>query len=206
MFNQKMKIDALFLVRDALSAKDQEFATSLINQADRRELSDKQMFWVEKLTARGNGEQAEPKAEQVGDMAGVIALFDKAKKHLKYPAIVLRASSEITLRFNVASAQARVPGSVNVVNYGSRAWYGRVQTNGRFEPSTGNPAPAEVVEAIKRFACDPAGVAAEHGRLTGNCCFCNIPLTDERSTAVGYGPVCAKNWGLPWGAKAVKAA
>lgn len=41
--------------------------------------------------------------------------------------------------------------------------------------------------------------AAEFGRLYGICCFCSADLTDERSIAVGYGPVCGRNNGLPWG-------
>ena len=41
--------------------------------------------------------------------------------------------------------------------------------------------------------------AAAFGHLTGNCVFCDRELTDERSISVGYGPVCAKNHGLPWG-------
>lgn len=41
--------------------------------------------------------------------------------------------------------------------------------------------------------------AAKFGHLTGQCVFCARRLTDERSIAVGYGPVCAEREGLPWG-------
>jgi hypothetical protein len=47
-----------------------------------------------------------------------------------------------------------------------------------------------------------AAEAAGLGWATHHCCFCNLELTDEgdnRSVAVGYGPVCAKKNGLPWG-------
>jgi hypothetical protein len=41
----------------------------------------------------------------------------------------------------------------------------------------------------------------------GSAASANTALTDERSTEVGYGPVCAKHYGLPWGVKpALKAA
>lgn len=36
----------------------------------------------------------------------------------------------------------------------------------------------------------------------GACCYCNLPLDDPRSKAVGYGATCAKRWGLPWGRNA----
>lgn len=45
--------------------------------------------------------------------------------------------------------------------------------------------------------------AAEYGALHSSCIFCARPLTDERSDpalgGVGYGPECAKKYGLPWG-------
>ena len=52
---------------------------------------------------------------------------------------------------------------------------------------------------LKAFAADPETVAAQYGSLTGNCCFCGRKLTDDRSTNVGYGPVCADKFGLNWG-------
>lgn len=44
--------------------------------------------------------------------------------------------------------------------------------------------------------------AAAFGHSTGKCVFCSQKLTDGRSTEVGYGPICAENNGLPWGAMA----
>lgn len=41
--------------------------------------------------------------------------------------------------------------------------------------------------------------AAAFGKLYGICIFCSRDLTDERSIAMGYGPVCAENHNLPWG-------
>lgn len=41
--------------------------------------------------------------------------------------------------------------------------------------------------------------AARFGHAHGCCLFCLRNLTDERSTEVGYGPVCAEKNGLPWG-------
>lgn len=143
----------------------------------------------------------------VGNLGGVLGLFEKAKQHLKFPAIVLSVPAiNETIRVNVAGAQAKVPGSLNVVSYtqddkyGRKLWYGRVLQNGTFEQRS--PAPA-IAERLAAFAADPVKIASEHGKLTGRCCFCNIALTDERSTAVGYGPICAQHYDLPWGEKPV---
>jgi len=47
-------------------------------------------------------------------------------------------------------------------------------------------------------AMKAAKVAADYGRWTNKCCFCSQGLKDGRSVALGYGPVCAKRWDLPW--------
>lgn len=202
-----MTIQALEAALPKLSGRDKEFAASLVAQFARKgSLSDKQLPWVDKLVARA--EQGAPEAVQVGDMTGIKALFDRASKHLKFPAIVLHVA-EIgqSVRINVAGERARFPGSLNVttVDKGAddrRGWFGRIQRDGRYECSQaieGTPEASAIAAQLVRFAANPAEVAAEHGRLTGHCCFCNLALTDERSTAVGYGKTCAKNFGLPWG-------
>jgi hypothetical protein len=48
-------------------------------------------------------------------------------------------------------------------------------------------------------------MATAYGRRMGECCFCGLTLTDGRSIAVGYGPICAGKWGLPWGEERVAA-
>lgn len=41
--------------------------------------------------------------------------------------------------------------------------------------------------------------AAAFGHLVGRCCFCSHAIDTPESTAVGYGPVCAGKYDLPWG-------
>lgn len=198
-----------------LSAKDSEFAKGLLASAAKygKTFSPKMTFWAEKLVARAAAPKGESVAE-VGDLAGVLALFDKVKGKLKYPATVLAVAGVPggAVRLNVAGAKSRAPGSVNVMSversepgeFGTlrRAYYGRVSLNGTYASSgKGEEFFAGIAAALKRLAAEPAKVAAEYGRLTGACCFCGLALTDARSTAVGYGKTCAKNWGLPWGAE-----
>jgi hypothetical protein len=42
-------------------------------------------------------------------------------------------------------------------------------------------------------------VVISTGHATSTCSFCQRLLSDERSLAMGYGPICAQNFGLPWG-------
>ena len=44
-----------------------------------------------------------------------------------------------------------------------------------------------------------ADEAAAFGHTTHRCVFCARNLSTAESTAVGYGPICADNYGLPWG-------
>jgi len=149
----------------------------------------------------------------VGDLGGVLALFAKAKTHLKRPAILLSVpEADTSIRLTIAGERAKVPGSLTVTtgeytttnDYGepARAWLGRVTVEGVYQPSReANGRTDAIVRRLGELARDPAKVAAEHGKLTGRCCFCNRALSDERSTAVGYGQTCAEHYGVAWGSK-----
>jgi hypothetical protein len=155
-------------------------------------------------------EQADQPSTRVGEMSGILALFGKAKRHLKRPAIVLgvpELGPRASIRLNIAGDRAKVPGSLTITDgnkneAGERGWLGRILLDGTFQPSRecmdALAVPA-IAARLAAFSADPVTIAGEHGRLTGKCCFCNRGLEDERSTAVGYGPVCASHYDLPWG-------
>jgi Family of unknown function (DUF6011) len=172
------------------------FAQSLLSQHKSRGLSTNQWNWVHVLAVETMQKEAakEDTAVDIGQMTGVVALFDVAKTHLKFPKIRLQCGDQTGIKLSIAGQRARFPGSINVVTE-NKEFVGRIQRDGRYE---GRQLPG-LVELLKRFAAEPAKVASEYGRLTGSCCFCGIDLTDERSTAVGYGPICAKHYDMPWG-------
>jgi hypothetical protein len=193
--------DPLDVLRDLLPQipdRSRSFASDLIEKGRRWGLSEKQAYWVNRLIQES--QRPAPAATNIGDLSRVLELFRTAAAHLKRPGIVLRVGAT-TIKLSVASEAARHPGTVNVADhapYGMGRFYGRISRDGRFEPSR-TESPAGLPEKLREFAQHPARVAAEHGRLTGHCCFCNLPLSDERSTDAGYGPVCAEHWGLAWG-------
>lgn len=192
-----------------LTERDQPFAASLVAGVARYgRATEKQRPYLVKMAERASGAATaapERKKTAVGDLGPINALFDKARAHLKAPAIVIGFDGE-EYRLSVAGERARAPGSINVTESrraageGAEAlWFGRIIASGEFEASPRAETPAGLIDGLRRFAADPAAVAAEHGRLTGRCCFCNRGLTDARSTAVGYGGTCAERYGLPWG-------
>lgn len=197
-------IETLRAALPRLSERSQSFGESLIEQYERKgRLSDRQWLFVNELARRAD--EPPPEATDIGSVRGIVDLLDRAATHLKHPAIIVRANGQ-DYRLNIAGPTAKVPGSINVCStgsYGDRKWYGRITREGQFEPSRkyGETTQTAVAAALKAMATDPAKAAAEYGHLTGVCCFCNIALTDQRSTQVGYGPVCAKHYGLPWGGR-----
>jgi hypothetical protein len=205
----KEKIEKLQSVLGKLSPRDAKFAADLIGSFYRyKGLTPKQAPWVDTLIGRAEAPKVEQPKVNVGGFEGVIDLFKRAQQHLKYPKIVLQCAGEKVI-LSVAGPQSKAPGSVNVAGegyYPNRKWFGRVSPDGQWEPSASIQ--AQMLSALQTlltdFSNDPASVAQKHGQLTGNCCFCNTALTDERSTAVGFGPVCAKHYGLEDEWKAAK--
>lgn len=189
-----------------LSDGDQKFARDLISASrSQRGASDKQKFWVVKLANRVLSPTGETAPAPRADLSGVIALLDRAADHLKHPALLVLVDGR-TLRLSVAGARSSAPGTLNVTTSGSfddRTWFGRVHRDGRYEASRGidDTTSTAIHAALVALGRDPAKAAADYGHMTGVCCFCGIRLTDERSTEVGYGPICADHYGLPWGAK-----
>lgn len=180
-----------------------DFPSSLLRQFDQRgSLSEKQWFWVAKLASEAS---APRQAEQLPPFNGVLELFERARQHLKYPKIWLQfGDNRDPIRLHVAGERSRYAGSIQITDgtgFGGK-YYGRVNADGRADLSDKNLTPnakQNLVRVLSELAERPAEVAAAYGHLTGNCCFCHKSLTDERSTSVGYGPVCAKSYGLPWG-------
>jgi hypothetical protein len=179
-----------------------EFPYSMIDAARHsRGPSEGQAFWLHKLANEGV-KQKEVVATKTIDLSGLRAIFANAAAKLKRPAIVLNVDgSEVKLA--VAGPRSRHAGNIMVASaaYGG-AYYGRVDAEGSFFP--GRDTSAAVEAMLAKMSTDPAGTAAAHGHATGCCCFCNRELKDERSTSVGYGPVCADHFGLPWGAKPIR--
>lgn len=196
---------------DSLPSKDQGFAYSLLSSAAMRGLSDKQATWLRKLASRAVNPEAEPQTVTVGDVSGLIALFDKAKASgLRWPKLRTLTADGLALTIKVAGEQSRNAGDLYVTSgkQETRVYFGRVDRGGVFHPSNQPEATAltACAAALRAMASDPAMAGKTYGTRTGNCAFCSLPLDDGRSVNVGYGPVCAERWGLPWGERPTKPA
>lgn len=183
----------------ALSGSDLSFASDLIAKAARYTLSDKQMAWVTKLADRATAPAPAPAAT-----VNVSAIFDllngAAARGLKHPKVRLTAPGGERIVLAINGDRSRYAGSIRLTDglpFGESTYYGRITPDGsvlRADAMTD-----EVLELLVAFAADPAGVGALIGKRTGSCCFCSRLLETRESVAVGYGPVCATKYGLPWG-------
>lgn len=184
-----------FEALEGLKELNGNFAESLRDSLSRwGSLFDNQLQWVHKLVV----DAASPAAQaiEVLNFDRISSLFDSAvDSGLKYPKIRFSLDGcEILLQR--AGQRAKFPGSLNVTDggpFGDNTWYGRI-VDGKFQPSRSST--DQVVEFLERFSANPEDVAAEYGKNSGCCCFCNRQLTDDVSVELGYGPVCAKRYGL----------
>ena len=135
------------------------------------------------------------------NVAGISGLFEQAiSNRLKYPKIRLQAGS-VPVVLHRAGDKSKYNGQVMVTNGAgfndpSNRFFGRIDTLGTFH--TTDSATPDVLSIVEKLAENPVETAKDYGKLTGHCCFCDSPLKDARSTANGYGPVCAKHFNLPW--------
>jgi hypothetical protein len=147
------------------------------------------------------------------NLLDVFKLFHTAHSKLKFPRVTFEVNGH-TLVLQLAGGKSKRPGVINVTDggrYPNNTYFGYIGLDGGFVPY--RACTPEVVETLNEFAADPVKAAAKYGKRSGNCCFCNKPLTRGKSetgqalysTDLGYGETCAKNWGLPWGLAAAKA-
>ncbi len=129
----------------------------------------------------------------------IVDLFQTATGNLKKPGLHFHVEGK-PLKVQMAGPRSRRPGDFYVTDggsYGNSTFYGWIDAEtGAFEAR--ESAPAWVAEFLIHFNNDPVAVATEHHHATGNCCFCDTPLETKESLNYGYGPTCAKNWGLPY--------
>jgi len=149
-------------------------------------------FWLHKLASQPSKRRA---AVEI-DAAKIQAAFALASSSLKRPKFTVHSHAG-AVRFSMAGEKSKFAGSIVVASptFGE-GFFGSIR-EGIFSPS--RECTAEIEAIVKEFAADPSQAAASYGRMSGSCCFCHKELTTKDSLAAGYGPICAKHYGLAWG-------
>lgn len=172
-------------------------------------LTEAQWRYAEKLVA-----WAKPRAAAAPQTSGlasgvkrVFDLFTRAKSAgLRFPKIRLETADGQKVVLSQAGERSKYLGQVIVTDggpFGANKFFGRIDAAGTL--TNGSAMTDSVRALVDALAAKPEEVASIYGRRTGSCCFCGRGLEDGRSVAVGYGPICAEKFGLPWGEERVGA-
>lgn len=200
-----MTRDEMTAVLEKKAEKGNHFARKVLYSMQRgRTLTAGQIRVIERMAEEVAEEKKAVEATPAMgvNFAAIVELFDAAKsdthgKPLVDPKIVLRDHDGEEVQFRVTT-RGVMPGSIIVTGrYPSRKFFGRIRQDGGFLP--GKDAKHATYVLLSDFSANPLGTVVAYGQLTGQCCFCRLTLTDDRSVEKGYGPICAGNWNLPWG-------
>jgi len=174
------------------------FSASLRQSHDRYGLSEAQTRWAHILVVQADTPRQE--AAPTATLPRIRRMMDAAAAEIRYPKINCHTESGMYLRLSLAGERSRNPGVINITDgrpYGCNTFYGRIDLQGGLVAGRGMV--DEVQDFLTTFDAQPELVATAYGHRTGSCCFCSRTLTDGRSVAKGYGPICADRYGLPWG-------
>lgn len=146
-------------------------------------LTEKQLSAARRMLDR---EMNKPEPDRTVDLAKVHSFIKNAKRFLKYPKLWLQLQDGTPVKLNLSGQRSKYPDTINLKV--DDVWYGRVLDDGEWhQPRSAQPETVgELKTLLERLAGDPAGVATEYGKITGNCCFCHRKLTDERSLDAGF--------------------
>lgn len=193
----------------SVTQRDRGFATDLLTGQygyyTRGYLTEKQAEAASRMLHRIANPDHNKRADTIdSSLSSVYEFLLNARQHLKRPKLNLQLDNGMRVRLNLSGVGSSYPDTVNVTVFTGGeydedgVWYGRILQSGEWHRRRG--VDDQIVEAVRRLfgrlANDAAAVASEYGHLTGNCCFCSHKLSDTRSIEVGFGPVCAKKWGL----------
>ncbi len=150
-------------------------------------------FWVHKMAQRPVEDRA---------LAFVADSFIYALgRGLKYPKIRLHYRDQ---RYKIClSKSGTILFKTGMLDPGTRDPVGREMymgwlKDGSFQQSSRKltSTDAEFLVYMKRV---PVPFMAQCSKDMDSCCYCGSQLDDSRSKSAGYGPICARRWGLPWG-------
>src|SRR5258708_1143510 len=130
-------------------------------------------------------------------------LFDKARQHLKWPSLTIQQYVD-EAKFDRAQIRLSSGTDLDIIWVSNGLGKGNPNNKlyGRFSRTNFIAYRNDVFDIIpimQELCEDPIKFGALHVQQYKHCCFCNTELTSKTSLFAGYGPICADNWGLPWG-------
>jgi hypothetical protein len=119
----------------------------------------------------------------------LVQMLQHAALKLQYPSITVFTDDMQKIRVKLAAK-----GYLAIVLEGE--YVGKIEKNGTLILYQDKELVSTILSQLNE---DPYAFTKAQGLKYGFCCFCGRELTDPLSVAAGYGPICAENFGLPWG-------
>lgn len=182
-----------------LTLTSNSFAQDLCRQMRKwQTLRGQQQVWLHKLAVEAQNPQTAPQS-QSAKLDRISALMQQARASLKRPVVRIRMADGTKLKLSVMGELSRYAGQVCVKtgSFDDGVYFGRIDVTGDFIPSRNLS--SAVLDTLKAINENPVEALATLAKESGVCCYCDRELTDDRSVKAGYGPVCAKHYGLAWG-------
>lgn len=189
----------------AAQADNGNFAIDLLTAARARKLTPNRVAWMHKLATDAQKPASHRFLVEGLNLAKIIELFDNAfEAGKKFPKIVLAVAfdddrTEVSARIVRCGPRSKYEGAATIKTANDE-FAGRINRDGTVARGAAH-AWADVEQVIRDLAADPLAVLAQNGIATGQCCYCARALSNAASREVGYGPICADKYGLPWGSK-----
>lgn len=181
---------------EVLKPNKREFAKKIVDYYDRHgRLSEKQLQYLQESSLPPS---EEPRMLKLTNISRVFNFLNAAAKNLKSPEITLLTPKGYLSIRAMLKANTEPPSIERVVMTIHMTDLGFINADGLWV------VPVKVSEAlidtvisyITSLNDDPLNTIRKNGQLTGICVFCKHELKDERSVHMGYGPTCAKHYGL----------
>ena len=129
-------------------------------------------------------------------MTTLFELFKTAEKKLANPILYFNHNGQ-EVRVSIAE-KAKFETFFNYLYITADSEYvGKVTKDGKMHVKTTDDVLAEFL--VRDFNEHPVPYLVHYGKTHAYCCFCGTQIRTKESLAVGYGPICAEKWGLPWG-------
>jgi hypothetical protein len=189
-------------VQELLRRCNGDFARKL---ADAPHWSESQTAWAHKLALEQQAreqpaaqQQTAPAQPAAKTFKKIAAMFQKAAAAGRaYPKMRFYKGDQV-IALSYCGQRSKTPGAVNVTDgrrYPDNVWHGRIGLDGAFTAGRGDATTPAVVEFLAEVDANPAEAINAYGLAAGECCFCGKELT---VSTVGYGPICARDYGLPY--------
>lgn len=127
--------------------------------------------------------------------------FELTKEKLKHSRLYAQLETGEEMRFQ-HSRNGGLTILQRIQYHGKSTWVFRAaleKDTGRLILNKSGLGKENLLAALEKFEADPIGYAAQLGKLSSRCCYCNKLLKDQPSKDVGYGKTCAQQYNKPWG-------